>query len=212
MNPDRLEYLISQLTKKIDSLKDLGAKVNLINSLQKDCKYFRSVMLNPKILKLLSKIKNKRKISALMSQMIFKQVNSKFSKQSWEPHQDNSYILNKKGEYITINIFMNKSNMENGTMYVWEKSHKYGIFNYKNKVSYREKDNRPGNVSKTKKRFNVKNLDFQSGDMLILHGNLVHGSYANKSKKHSRPLYSVSYIPKGEKFVSGFNAQRKVLN
>ena len=41
-----------------------------------------------------------------MSQMIFKQVNSKFSKQSWEPHQDNSYILNKKGEYITINIFM----------------------------------------------------------------------------------------------------------
>ena len=48
MNPDRLEYLISQLTKKIDSLKDLGAKVNLINSLQKDCKYFRSVMLNPK--------------------------------------------------------------------------------------------------------------------------------------------------------------------
>ena len=96
MNPDRLEYLISQLTKKIDSLKDLGAKVNLINSLQKDCKYFRSVMLNPKILKLLSKIKNKKKISALMSQMIFKQVNSKFSKQSWEPHQDNSYILNKK--------------------------------------------------------------------------------------------------------------------
>ena len=64
MNPDRLEYLISQLTKKIDSLKDLGAKANLINSLQKDCEYFRSVMLNPKILKLLSKIKIKEKFRA----------------------------------------------------------------------------------------------------------------------------------------------------
>ena len=36
------------------------------------------------------------------------------------------------------------------------KSHKYGILITKISWNYREKDNRPGNVSKTKKRFNVK--------------------------------------------------------
>ena len=48
------------------------------------------------------------------------------------------------------------------------------------------------------------------GDLLILHGNLVHGSFPNKSNK-SRQLYSASYLPVGEKFISGANAQRKII-
>ena len=62
-----------------------------------------------------------------------------------------------------------------------------------------------------KLHFKKKNLIFKAGDLLILHGNLVHGSYPNKSNK-SRPLYSVSYITEGEKFISGLNAQRKIVN
>ncbi len=209
MNPDRIDFLISQSNQKLEKIKKLKDKTKFIRDLQDDAKYFKSVITNKKILDLLRKIKNK-KINALMSQMIFKKANTKYSLQSWEPHQDNSYPKNKNGEYITINIFMNQSNIKNGTLYIWEKSHKYGIFNYKRKISYREKDNKPGNVSKSKTKFNIKVLNFKKGDLLVLHGNLVHGSYPNKSKK-SRPLYSASYIPSGEKFISGASAQRKII-
>ena len=105
---------------------------------------------------------------------------------------------------------MNKSTKKNGTLYILNKSHKYGIFKYIRKISYREKDLRPGNIVLTNK-FKKTDLNFNKGDMLILHGNLIHGSYPNNSN-YSRPLYSVSYITKGQKFISGLNAQRKELN
>ena len=108
MNPDREEFLISQTVNKILNFKYLGEKANFLNGIKKECAFFRSLMLNKKILNILNKIKNK-KISALMSQMIFKEKKTKYAKQSWLPHQDNSYPKNKNGHYITINIFMNKS-------------------------------------------------------------------------------------------------------
>ena len=145
-----------------------------------------------------------------MSQMLFKEKKTKYSKQSWLPHQDNSYPKNKNGNYITINIFLNKASKQNGSLFIYEKSHTFGIFKYVRKISYREKDEKPGNFIDTKK-FKKIDLNFNVGDMLILHGNLVHGSYPNHSN-NSRPLYSVSYITKNEKFISGLNAQRKVLN
>ena len=46
-----------------------------------------------------------------MSQMIFKE-----KKQSTQnrvgSHQDNSYPMNENGQYITINIFLEKSNLK----------------------------------------------------------------------------------------------------
>ena len=55
----------------------------------------------------------------------------------------------------------------------------------------------------------LKDLSFKSGDLLILHGNLIHGSYENKSNR-SRPLYSMCYIRKVNILLS-LNAQRKIL-
>ena len=105
---------------------------------------------------------------------------------------------------------MNRSVKKNGTLYIYEKSHKYGIFDYQRKISYRETDFQPGNTINNDS-FKIIDLNFNKGDLLVLHGNLVHGSYPNKSN-FSRPLYSVSYIVKGENFIPGLNAQRKELN
>lgn len=210
LNPDRKEFLIPQIVNIFNKLKNLSDKAKKILSIDDDCQYFRDVMYDNKIINLLEKIKNK-KVYAIMSQMLFKKANTKYAKQAWQPHQDNSYPKNKNGQYITINIFLNKSTFKNGTMYVWEKSHKYGIFNFKKRISYRENNSKPGNLIQTKMNFNVKTLDFNKGDLLILNGDLVHGSYENKSNI-SRPLFSVSYIPENEKFIAGKNAQRKILS
>ena len=207
MNPDRIDFLISQSLDKFSVLKNLKEKTLFCKKLLKDINLIKKFMFDEKIFKVLNFIKGK-KVDPLMSQMIFKKAKSKFSKQSWQPHQDNSYPKNKNGHYITTNVFLNKSTKKNGTLYVWKGSHEYGIFKFNFKKSYREKDNKPGNIVKTKKKFNVKVLNFNKGDLLILHGNCVHGSLPNNSNI-SRPLYSVSYIPVGEKFIPGKNAQRK---
>ena len=211
MNPDREDFLITQVLDKVNSLTTLGEKTDFLNSLKGYNKFFRKIMLEKKTLNILKFLKGK-KVCALMSQMIFKKANTKYAKQSWQPHQDNSYPKNKGGHYTTINIFMNKSSKQNGTLYVWEKSHKHGLFKFKSKVSYREKDNKPGNTCQTNKKFKVNYLEFSKGDMLVMHGNLVHGSQSNKSNQ-SRPLYSISYIPVNEIFIPGRNAKRmRILN
>jgi ectoine hydroxylase-related dioxygenase (phytanoyl-CoA dioxygenase family) len=210
LNPDRREFLISQAVNKIQNLKNLRDQTKFLKDMEKDISVFRSFMINKKIMKILYFLKSK-KVDPLMSQMIFKKAKTKFSKQSWQPHQDNSYIKNKNGHYITTNLFLKKSNYSNGTLYIWEKSHKEGLLKFKFKKSFREKDGKPGNIVKTKKKYRVKFLNFDKGDLLILHGNCVHGSHSNNSNR-SRPLYSVSYMPVGEKFISGKNAQRVRLN
>ncbi len=210
LNPDRQEYLISQSVHLIEKEKYLGDKCDLVYDIKKDCKFFRKQILNKKILKILRSIKG-RKVNGLMSQMLFKKSKTKSAKQSWLPHQDSSYVGNTKGEYITTNIFMHNANKLNGTLFIYEKSHLNGVLEFNKKISYREKNNRPGNLVKNLSKFKKKDLYFKKGDMLILHGDLIHGSYENKSNR-SRSLYSMSYIAEGEYFTAGLNARRKILN
>ena len=121
MNPDREEFLITQTINRILNFKYLGEKANFLNNIKKECVFFRSLMLNKKILNILNKIKNK-KVSALMSQMIFKEKKTKYAKQSWLPHQDNSYPKNKNGHYITINIFLDRSTKKM-ELYIFLRNH-----------------------------------------------------------------------------------------
>ena len=73
-----------------------------------------------------------------------------------------------------------------------------------------EKGKQPGNTLALPKKYLDKKTDIimKKGDMLVLHGNCAHGSYGNISK-FSRPLYSITYVKKGEYFHIGKNANRK---
>ena len=167
---------------------------------------------NMKIVFILESLQNKE-IVALMSQTLFKEAKSEYSSQAWDPHQDNSYPKNENGSCVTTNLFFGDSNIDNGIIYVFPKSHKYGLFQCKSSPSYGEKKgSNPGNVigNDILSSFDKINLEFEKGDLLILHGDLVHGSHPNYSDK-SRPLLSCSNLNKGEKFIPGNNAKRKVI-
>ena len=56
-------------------------------------------------------------------------------------------------------------------------------------------------------QYQKKDMLVSQGDLLIMHGNLIHGSYPNVSKRR-RPLLSMSYITKGEQFIEGNTAKR----
>ena len=110
-------------------------------------------------------------------------------------------------------IFLNKTDYSNGTIYIYPKSHKEGLLSFESFKSYQNKKVKHANKVDTQKyKKNKLDIILNKGDFLITHGNLIHGSYSNKSKIKPRPIFCSCYIVKGEKFRKGYTADRKVLN
>jgi len=218
MNPDRFDFLIAQSFENMIVGLTLSERVGHIEECRKTADMTFEIMSNKKTIDILENIQ-KTQIVGLMTQMLFKEVNTRYAKQAWNPHQDNIYVKNKSTlnnnfttQYLTTNFFLDSANKKNGTLYVYPGSHKFGLYEAESNISYREKsDTNPGNKIPEKYLTKFKKVDcnFDKGDLLILNGNLIHGSYSNTSNK-SRPLLSVSYISKGESFISGKNARREV--
>lgn len=152
----------------------------------------------------------KAPVVALMSQMLFKKAHSPYASQAWNPHQDNAYPQAEKGAYITVNIFLKDADPKNGGMYVYPGSHEEELLPFEPTVSYREKGTNPGNRVQVPEKYEKQDIIAKKGDMLVLHGHLIHGSYANQSDR-DRPLYSISYITQGKSFIRGKNADRKII-
>lgn len=213
MNPDRIDFLISQSFENLNKFNSLREKIFYLEQARKVAKMCRELLKNKKTVQILEELQNK-KVCGLMSQMLFKEAGSEYSTQAWQPHQDNAYPKNKNGQYLTVNFFLKKADKQNGSIYAYKSSHLNGIYDHKPKQSYREKvGTNPGNIitGEILSSFEKIDLSFDKGDILVLHGDCIHGSYPNYSNL-SRPLFSCSYITEGEHFIPGKNAQRKIIN
>lgn len=213
MNPDRIEFLLSQSISNFNEMKSFNLKVDYILKAKKTSKLFRSYLIDSRVKKILEKLTGK-KIVGLMTHIIFKHANSKYAKLAWKPHQDNSYAKMKNNGYITTNLFINKCFKENGTLYLYPGSHKNGLLKSSEYFSYHARKNQnPGNRVKLKLS-DLKKIDLKinAGDYLIMNGNLVHGSYGNFSRKHSRHLLSFNYGIKNLNFSPGYTARRQAID
>ena len=212
MNPDRAEFIVSQSFEKLYSLKNLNEKVNFVLSAQKTANLWRKFLIDPRIKKIIEQLTHK-KFNALMSHIIFKRANTKYAKMAWSPHQDNSYSQMSGDSLVTLNLFIHDSNKKNGGLYIYPKTHKLGLIGSVKKKSYHAKPSqKPGNkVSINLNNFEKVDLSNKSGDLYIMNGNLIHGSYPNNSKKLSRHMISFVYGEKNKKFNSGITAQRQVI-
>lgn len=152
----------------------------------------------------------KAPVVGLMSQVLFKAAGTRYASQAWQPHQDNSYAQAKPGAYITTNIFLADAGPENGGLFLYPGSHLEGLLPFHPAVSYRETRNHPGNRVEVPEDWKSLDLHVKKGDLLVLHGCVVHGSYPNLSER-DRPLFQVTYIKRGYDFVSGKNANRQVI-
>lgn len=184
------------------------ADFSAILNLDRRVPAIRNIMRKGRIVEILEQLQ-KREVVGLMSQVLFKKAASKYAPQAWNPHQDNAYPQAAAGAYITINIFLEDADRENGFMYIYPGSHKEGLLRFKPTVSYREaQGTNPGNTVEVPECYTKQDLVVKKGDMLVLHGDVIHGSYPNLSPTRSRPLFSISYISKGELFIPGRNANR----
>jgi phytanoyl-CoA hydroxylase len=196
MNPDRTEELERQ------------APHSLKGDVLKTSSLLRNYMKDPRIVTVLEALQG-REVVGLMSQMLFKEAGSRYASQAWNPHQDNNYPKNKNNQYITTNLFFNDADKGNGSLFIYPGTHKEDLLPSKPTVSYREsKGTNPGNTVEVPKKYKKLDLEFKKGGLVVLHGNVVHGSYPNVSKIRSRPFFSCSYISKGETFIPGKNAKR----
>lgn len=219
MNPDRFEFLVAQSMGSMISTLPLNEKVHQVEECKKTAEMTFQLMSNITAVSILEELQE-HEVVALMSQMLFKEAGSRYADQAWQPHQDNVYVQNNSKnhnghttQYVTTNFFLSDADKTNGGLYVYSGSHKFGLFDADKKISYRESDGSPGNKISDSflKKFEKIECSFKKGDLLVLNGNCVHGSHSNLSNR-SRPLLSVSYITKGESFIPGKNANRKVIN
>ena len=199
VNPDRIDFLAQQSPIKNEGI------------LQETAILMRNIMKDQSIVEVLECFQGEP-VVGLMSQMLFKEVGSPYANQAWNPHQDNAYLQNKNSKYLTTNLFLEDANLTNGTMFFYPKSHHEPLLPFTPTKSYRENiGNNPGLAVKVPSKYEKVDVCFKKGDVLFLHGNTIHGSYPNVSKKYSRPLYSCSYISRGEEFISGNTAKREII-
>ncbi len=173
----------------------------------------RSVMLALKVVSIIETLQGCEAV-ALATQMLFKEANTGYASQAWVPHQDNAYHQNLNGATLTLNIMCKDADIENGALYAWAGSHKAGLLPFDARVSYKEEmGSNPGNLLEIPVEYKDKRVDLimKKGDTLVLHGNCIHASYPNISKDRSRPMYSITYITKGEPFAIGNNAKRMAI-
>lgn len=208
MHLHREDFLIAQSSDRLDKIKSLPDKISYIQNISNVANHFDNYLKTPKIVDYLRWL-YKSEMVGLLTNIFFKQPSSKYSKQAWLPHQDNSYLDNDNGMYITVNVPFNYMSKKNGGLRLYPGSHNLGNLDFNNKISYREKDGKPGNKIKQKLPMKPVQLMLNKGDVLFMHGLCVHES-SNNNSKDPRPLISLGYIPYGEKFDPGFNSKRRI--
>ena len=185
----------------------------VIMNLDRECETVFNVMKTKRIISILKAFQG-NDVVGLMSQVIFKQPGSGYASQAWEPHQDNSYVRSPNGQFLNCLVALKSQNPANGSLYLYPTSHTKGVFPCEERESFREKvGTNPGNTVLSHIVDNYKKLDIvmECGDAVFIHGDCIHGSYANTSKTYARPMLQFGYITKGEPFLSGKNAQRQEI-
>ena len=113
-------------------------------------------------------------------------------------HQDNFYwnVNNSKG--LTVWLALDKASKKNGAIFYFKKSHKKGLFGHESSFA-------PGSSQKLKnmkilKKFKKVTPILNTGDVLIHHCLVVHGSERNKSNKDRAGL-TLRYIGNSSKIL-----------
>lgn len=177
----------------------------------KDREKVRALMANARIVDILEQLQEAT-IDGLMTQVLFKRAGSDYAGQAWSIHQDNAYPQAEPGAFLTINLFLEEADRENGCLFIYPGSHRYGLLPFTPRPSFREKPGvSPGNTTLLPAELEGTQRDvfIGKGGMLILHGDVIHGSYPNPSPTRSRPLFQATYINQGVNFIPGRNAKRE---
>lgn len=186
-----------------------------IMNIDREDRRIRDLMCYYKIVLVLDALQD-AEVVGLQSMFLFKK---KLSPQAWNPHQDNAYPRAPYGMYLTGNIPFADQRVENGCMYIYPGSHNEDLLEAEFFKSFHEQTGKnPGHdVSKSlPSKYEKVDLPLKKGSLLILHGNVVHGSYPNNSTWEDRPMILIPYGTKGisqqPNFITGKTGDRREIS
>ncbi len=135
-------------------------------------------------------------------------------------HQDNYAGRSPDGNnYLNLAVAIDDADASNGSLLVVPGSHKWGDMPCDPKANFsKDKDGRLytsapiGNNIVMPKDANIVQLEYKSGDVLVVNGLLVHKADRNTHEsKWRRTMYFV-YTKEGEPFWPGWTAKRCLLD
>jgi len=205
---DEMNKIFEQRARDNDNKEFKG-----IMNLDREDRRIRDLMCYYKIVLVLDALQD-AEVVGLQSMFLFKKSHSP---QAWNPHQDNAYPRAPYGMYLTGNIPFADQDVENGCMYIYPGSHNEGLLEAEFFKSFHEQAGKnPGHdVSRSlPSKYEKWDLPLKKGSLLILHGNVVHGSYSNNSDR-DRPMILIPYGTKGisqqPNFIAGKTGDRKEI-
>ena len=189
-------------------------------NIHRKSKVFYKIISDKKLIKILKFFQNSP-VQPLNDQMIFKKRNTKYGMQSWTFHQDNAYVKADYGKYVIVHLFLENCSKSNGGLVFFAGSHAEDLLAFERRKSHREKRNKDGTTTPGFSIFNsemklirnkYKKIDVKanSGSICIMHSNLVHGSYPNRSKIKDRELYAMAFISKNFKIRDYGRVSKKI--
>ena len=132
-------------------------------------------------------------------------------------HQDNYAGKASFGSYLNLALSLDEAREDNGALMVVPGSHKLGDLDCNPKANFSIDDK--GRLYNSAPIGNdcelpdmpILQLEYNRGDILLVHAHLVHKANKNKHpNKWRRTMYFV-YVKEGEAFWPGFTAKRELL-
>jgi ectoine hydroxylase-related dioxygenase (phytanoyl-CoA dioxygenase family) len=133
-------------------------------------------------------------------------------------HQDNYAGKSTPNSYLNVAVSLDHATKENGSLMVIPGSHKLGDLPCNPKPNFSRDDegrlynSAPiGNDCEIPDNSNIVQLEYDRGDVLVLHGLTIHKAEKNPHPtKWRRTMYFV-YVKDGEPFWPGWTAKRSLL-
>ena len=141
----------------------------------------------------------------LQTVCVFKKAGTPSAKHAWNPHQDASYCLIDKDDYVGGDVALDDHLPGTGCLYVYPGSHKEKVLPYQPNKSFDiPEGSNPGNrVLEIPKKYKKIDLHMKKGSFFCFHGHVIHGSYENISVDGWRPALLMAYSKKEAKYPPG---------
>lgn len=185
------------------------ADYSVVLNIHRKSTFFFDIASSEKIVDIVRCVQ-KKDFNITNDQYLYKKSGTPFARQAWEPHQDSAYTNAPYGSYMQLHIMLDSQSRENGGIYFYPGSHKEPILPYTYVKSWKEVFDEngvshPGWKVAVPEKYSKVDVDAKAGSIFLQHGNLIHGSYANFSKR-DRAQYSIAYLNKNTKINTGHDS------
>jgi len=133
-------------------------------------------------------------------------------------HQDNYAPKAKHGAYLNLGLVLDDADASNGSLKVMPKSHLLGDLPCSPKPNFEYDENGVlvqvapiGNDCEVPKNLSIIQLEYERGDIICIHAQLVHKADKNEHPTRWRRKIYLDYIKDGEPFWPGWTAKRRLL-